>query len=63
LSTGIAFDFRLSLGDRDVSAASVGADVLSQMDEAAISRVHWRIMFISGMGFFTTLMTSSSSAS
>ncbi len=30
-----------------------GADVLARMDSAEISRLHWRIMFISGMGFFT----------
>ena len=27
--------------------------LLSEMDNAAISRDHWKIMFISGMGFFT----------
>ena len=30
-----------------------GADVLARMDEAKLSRLHWKIMFISGMGFFT----------
>ena len=30
-----------------------GASVLNRMDEAKLSRPHWRIMFISGMGFFT----------
>ena len=30
-----------------------GADVIQQMDEAKLSRLHWKIMFISGMGFFT----------
>ena len=34
-------------------AQPVGADVLAQMDEAKLSRLHWKIMFISGMGFFT----------
>ena len=34
-------------------AQSAGADVLAQMDEAKLSRLHWKIMFISGMGFFT----------
>lgn len=29
------------------------ADVLERMDSAALSRFHWKIMFISGMGFFT----------
>ncbi len=30
-----------------------GASVLERMDEAKLSRLHWKIMFISGMGFFT----------
>jgi hypothetical protein len=30
-----------------------GANVLDRMDEAKLSRLHWKIMFISGMGFFT----------
>ena len=30
-----------------------GADVLTRMDEAKLTRLHWKIMFISGMGFFT----------
>ena len=34
-------------------AQPAGADVLAQMDEAKLSRLHWKIMFISGMGFFT----------
>ena len=34
-------------------AQSAGADVLAQMDDAKLSRLHWKIMFISGMGFFT----------
>lgn len=29
------------------------AGVLKQMDEAKVGKVHWKIMFISGMGFFT----------
>ena len=29
------------------------ADLLARMDDAKTSRMHWRIMFISGMGFFT----------
>ena len=29
------------------------ADVLVKMDSAALTRFHWKIMFISGMGFFT----------
>lgn len=31
----------------------VGSDVLAQMDEARITAFHWKVMFISGMGFFT----------
>ncbi len=33
--------------------AGQGADVLAQMDDSHITRQHWKIMFISGMGFFT----------
>src|ERR1700729_1473238 len=40
-----AFD---SGGGTDVSR-----DLLHQLDEAPTSREHWKIMFISGMGFFT----------
>ena len=29
------------------------AEVLRQLDESGITRAHWKIMFISGMGFFT----------
>ena len=29
------------------------ADLLRQLDDSAITRTHWKIMFISGMGFFT----------
>ena len=29
------------------------ADLLRQLDNSAITRTHWKIMFISGMGFFT----------
>jgi MFS transporter, PHS family, inorganic phosphate transporter len=32
---------------------AAGADVLAQMNEAKLSRLHWKILFISGMGFFT----------
>jgi MFS family permease len=28
-------------------------DLLRELDESAITRTHWKIMFISGMGFFT----------
>ena len=34
-------------------AQPAGADVLAQMDEAKLSSQHWKILFISGMGFFT----------
>ena len=30
-----------------------GSDDLARLDEAGITREHWKIMFISGMGFFT----------
>ena len=30
-----------------------GSEVLGRMDEAKLTRLHWKIMFISGMGFFT----------
>jgi MFS transporter, PHS family, inorganic phosphate transporter len=30
-----------------------GAEMLSRMDNSKITRQHWKIMFISGMGFFT----------
>ncbi len=30
-----------------------GLDVLARMDESQVTRQHWKIMFISGMGFFT----------
>jgi PHS family inorganic phosphate transporter-like MFS transporter len=35
------------------AAIPTGANVLERMDEAKLTRLHWRIMFISGMGFFT----------
>jgi MFS transporter, PHS family, inorganic phosphate transporter len=28
-------------------------DILSRMDDSKITRQHWQIIFISGMGFFT----------
>ncbi|MBV8538086.1 MAG: MFS transporter [Alphaproteobacteria bacterium] len=30
-----------------------GADVLERMDSSRVTALHWKIMFISGMGFFT----------
>ena len=30
-----------------------GADLLRQLDNSGITPMHWKIMFISGMGFFT----------
>jgi MFS transporter, PHS family, inorganic phosphate transporter len=30
-----------------------GAGVIQRKDEAKLSRLHWKIMFISGMGFFS----------
>src|SRR5579883_3108129 len=35
------------------SAAAPGSDILEHLDSSKISRLHWKIMFISGMGFFT----------
>jgi PHS family inorganic phosphate transporter-like MFS transporter len=35
------------------AAAAAGSDVLAQMDSSKITPLHWKIMFISGMGFFT----------
>jgi PHS family inorganic phosphate transporter-like MFS transporter len=35
------------------AASSQSADVLAQMDSAKITPHHWKILFISGMGFFT----------
>jgi PHS family inorganic phosphate transporter-like MFS transporter len=37
-----------------MSDATTGSlDVLARMDDSRITRQHWKIMFISGMGFFT----------
>jgi hypothetical protein len=36
-----------------MSTSNADADLLARMDAAKISRFHWKIMFISGMGFFT----------
>lgn len=35
------------------TADAGAADLLRQLDEQQITRTHWKIMFISGMGFFT----------
>ncbi len=35
------------------TADASGADTLRQLDEQHITPTHWKIMFISGMGFFT----------
>jgi len=34
-------------------AAMREADILSRMDDSKITKQHWKVMFISGMGFFT----------
>ncbi|HEX4179419.1 MAG TPA: MFS transporter [Caulobacteraceae bacterium] len=34
-------------------AAAPGSDMLKQLDESPITGQHWKILFISGMGFFT----------
>jgi len=36
-------------------ARPAGAAVLAQLDEAKLTRLHWGILFISGMGFFREL--------
>jgi len=36
-----------------MSTTTGHADLLRQLDDSAITRTHWKIMFISGMGFFT----------
>jgi PHS family inorganic phosphate transporter-like MFS transporter len=36
----------------DVAGAH-GSDVLEKMDSSKITALHWKVMFISGMGFFT----------
>jgi MFS transporter, PHS family, inorganic phosphate transporter len=35
------------------TTAPTGPDLLKQLDESGITRTHWRIVLISGMGFFT----------
>jgi hypothetical protein len=45
------------------TAIDTRKDDFSEMDNAGISKEHWKIMFISGMGFLLTPMTCSSSAS
>ena len=36
-----------------MSASTGSGDELAELDESGITREHWKIMFISGMGFFT----------
>ena len=33
--------------------ADTGDNVLARLDESKVTKLHWKIMFISGMGFFT----------
>ncbi len=35
------------------SDAKISRELLAQLDDAPMSREHWKILFISGMGFFT----------
>jgi len=44
-----------NVGETGMRSAPDGAngDLLRQLDEARLSRAHWRILLISGMGFFT----------
>ncbi|MBE7217500.1 MAG: MFS transporter [Caulobacteraceae bacterium] len=37
----------------NVASLRPGADVLEELDSSRITPLHWKIMFISGMGFFT----------
>ena len=37
----------------DSKQGASGQNDFSEMDNAGISKEHWKIMFISGMGFFT----------
>ncbi|MBE7218120.1 MAG: MFS transporter, partial [Caulobacteraceae bacterium] len=37
----------------NVASLRSGADVLEELDSSKITPLHWKIMFISGMGFFT----------
>ncbi|MBV9635841.1 MAG: MFS transporter [Methylobacteriaceae bacterium] len=36
-----------------MTTANPATDLLARMDEARVTRFHWKVMFISGMGFFT----------
>jgi MFS family permease len=40
-------------GTSDAGAGTAGGDNLADLDESGITAEHWKIMFISGMGFFT----------
>jgi len=46
---------------RNTSPQPSGHDVASRLDASKVTRVHWKIMFISGMGFSRMCTTSSSS--
>jgi MFS family permease len=37
----------------NLRAANSGSQLLEQMDNQQVTSVHWKVMFISGMGFFT----------
>jgi MFS family permease len=37
----------------NTASGAPGADILEQMDASKVTPLHWKIMFISGMGFFT----------
>src|ERR1700744_2340785 len=36
-----------------IATADPGDNVLARLDDSQVTSVHWKIMFISGMGFFT----------
>jgi hypothetical protein len=40
--------------DKPMSDAAINeTEILSRMDDSKITRQHWKVMFISGVGFFT----------
>jgi PHS family inorganic phosphate transporter-like MFS transporter len=45
------------------TSIDTGQTDFSEMDNAGISKEHWKIMLISGVGFFTDAYDLSSSAS
>src|ERR1700728_4240125 len=58
--TGIALRSEVNVMDTSIGTKQ---NDFAEMDNAGITKKHWKIMLISGMGFFTTPMIFSSSAS